>query len=233
MRRALLRFPILGPGLRRIRAATPPWAVVVTVAVALALCSLLLATRPGGPLDRDDLQPVVAALLHWVLPAAAVAAARIADVTIGVMRTVLTVAGRRLGAGVAAACEALVWISVASAVLSDTTAPKIAGYCLGVGVGTMLGISIVRAAQWGTVTIRVFVDSDRGQDLAQELRGHGLGVTVFTGTGKDGARDMVMSIAPRREAGKIAAELSGRDGVFCCIDSVAVIGTVSGATGRA
>lgn len=204
----------------RVRASAP-W---VAGGLGAAAILILLASRAvDGRVDG---------LLVAALPVVGVVLARIADVTLNVLRTVFVVSGRRTAAGLVAAAETGVWLAAAAVVLDDLTLVKGVAYCVGVGIGTIAGMALVRAAKWGIATVRAFVPEGQGDEVAELLRSRGIGATVFTGRGRDGGRDMVLSLARRREAAAVAQLLAGREDTLLLVDSEAVIGTVAGSTGR-
>lgn len=197
-------------------------AIVATAVLAGAVTVLGVRTQA---LDHARVWQVL-------LPALGVLVARVADVTLGVLRTVFIVSGRRASAGMAAATETAVWLAAASVVLSDLTPVKAVAYCAGVGLGTVVGMGVVRAAKWGVVTMRIFVPEGQGREVAALLHERGLGATVFAGHGRHGPRDMVMAMMLRREAAQVTRELADRPDTFCVSDTEAVVGTISGTRGR-
>lgn len=170
-------------------------------------------------------QPVLEALVSlWpiVWPAAAVALLRMTDVALATLRTVMVVQSKRLAAAAAGGMEALVWLSAAGIVLGDVTPARVAGFALGVAAGTALGIEVAARLKVGSVTVRVYVPrrdpefgmapSVEGDGLAAPVDGHtvaralraaGHAATVFTGVGRDGPVDMVLSTVPRRRADSV------------------------------
>lgn len=215
--------------LRRPSARLLRLAAFVVAGVAVLAIGVLWLAGPGAHLLENA---GGGALLAAALPVVGVIVARIADVTLGVLRTVFIVSGRRMAAGTVAALETGVWLAAAAVVLDDLTPVKAIAYCVGVGLGTLVGMAVVRAARLGVVTVRVFVPHGCGEQIAGFLRERGLGATVFTGQGRDGPRDMVLSMARRREAAAVQHDLAGVEGAFCLIDTDAVIGTVGGVSGK-
>ncbi len=143
--------------------------------------------------------------LIW--PALVVALLRIADVTVNVFRTVFTVQGRRGLAAVTHAIEGALWLSAAGIVFADMTPVRAAGFVVGVGVGTWIGMAIVHRLRLGTVTVRVFVDVSEdpaaGERVLNRIHRAGFGATRFRGEGFRGPVDMVLSTVRRREAQEV------------------------------
>jgi len=188
-------------------------------------------TTPRGVLVQRVLLGllVLAAIagVVWALPADAriavvvavqVALLRISDVTLGVFRTTFVVRGRTLAAAITATLEALVWITAASVVLADVTVTRVIGFAGGVGAGTAIGVSIVGALRLGVVTVRVFAPEGRGEFAASVLRAAGQGATVFSGRGRDGPVEMILSVMKRREADVVCAPLTADPSFYVVIE---------------
>lgn len=193
--------------------------VVVVMAVAAGWLGLL-----------PDLSP----LLRHVGPLLAVVGLRASDVTLGVFKTTFTVGGRRTLAASCAAAEAALWVSAAGLVFSEPTPPRVVAFAVGVGLGTLIGMEVVRRLRLGLVTVRAFVPASpgtsSGQAVAEELRGHGFGATLFHGEGREGPVDMVLSVTRRREARHICALLSQRHpDAFVTVDNAPAPGSRVGA----
>lgn len=146
------------------------------------------------------MEPFLAALL----PALGIAALRVGDVTLNVLRTVLTVQGRKGLAAVFAGAEAGVWLSAAGIVFADLSGPRVVGYVLGVVTGTAIGGVIVEKARLGMVTVRVYVDGSEDLTLGTRVAGAihraGFAATTFDGRGHRGPVSMVLSTVRRRDA---------------------------------
>jgi uncharacterized protein YebE (UPF0316 family) len=126
-----------------------------------------------------------------------IVAARIGDVSLGTIRTVSVINGRRTVAWMLGFVEVLIWILVVSRVINEVkenTFYAIA-YALGFAMGNFVGITIEQHLAYGEQVIRVF---SRSAGLAQRLRGHGYRVTEFQGRGRDGPVEMLFIQAPRK-----------------------------------
>ncbi len=143
-------------------------------------------------------------------PALAIALLRVADVSIGVFRTVFVVQERRLLSALAAALESGTWLAAAGIVFADLTPIRTAGFVVGVAAGTAIGVELTRKLQLGMVTVRIYTDATRVDDDGQPLQmgdavalaihHAGFGATVFRGRGYRGPVDMVLSTVRRRNA---------------------------------
>lgn len=113
--------------------------------------------------------------------------ARILDVSLGTVRTIVTVQGRSVIAFFLAVMEILIWISVAGTVISQTHDKPILGifYALGYATGNVIGILVERKLAFGLIILKV-ITSKTGTGLTQALRKKGQPVTVFHGEGMNG-----------------------------------------------
>ena len=130
------------------RAAERPWwrrgpGLVLAIAVVAAVIGTLVLVLP----------PSAATAL---ITAVQISMLRVTDVMLGVFRTTFIVRGRTLAASLAAFGESAAWISAAGIVLSDLTLLRGLAFATGVGIGTALGVVVVRGLRLGLVTVRVF-----------------------------------------------------------------------------
>ncbi len=115
--------------------------IALLIGGAVALIGALLIVLP----------PSTAAALITALQ---IAMLRVTDVMLGVFRTTFIIRGRTLAASLAAFGESAAWISAAGIVLADLTIVRGLAFATGVGIGTALGVVIVRGLRLGLVTVR-------------------------------------------------------------------------------
>jgi len=191
-------------------AATPWWrrgpGVVLLLAVVVAVVGALLLVLP----------PSAATAL---ITAIQIAMLRVTDVMLGVFRTTFIVRGRTLAASLAAFGESAAWIAAAGIVLADLTLLRGFAFATGVGIGTALGVIVVRGMRLGLVTVRVFAPLARGTEVAELLRAAGQGATMFPGQGRDGPVAMVLSVMRRREADEIVRPLVDDPQLYVAMDA--------------
>jgi len=189
-------------GERRSRA---PMIVLIVALVAAASGAVLLLTPPSA--------------LAALLTALQIALLRVTDVMLNVFRTTFIVRGRTLAASLAAFGESAAWIAAAGIVLADLTLLRGFAFATGVGVGTALGIVVVRSMRLGLVTVRVFAPLDRGHEVAERLRAAGQGATLFPGQGRDGPVAMVLSVMRRREADEVCRPFVDDTSLYVSMDA--------------
>jgi uncharacterized protein YebE (UPF0316 family) len=137
--------------------------------------------------------------------------ARIADVSLGTLRTVAVIRGRRGTSWALGFVEVLIWVIVVSEVITtvkDNWVYAIA-YALGFATGNFIGITIEQYFAFGEQVIRVFTRS--GGTIAARLRDQGFGVTEFEGRGKDGPVQILFVTVRRRLTAAVIGVARGID----------------------
>jgi uncharacterized protein YebE (UPF0316 family) len=162
-----------------------------------------------------------------------IVAARIGDVSLGTIRTVSVINGRRGVAWVLGFVEVLLWILVVSRVINeakDNTFYAVA-YALGFATGNFIGITIEQHLAFGEQVIRVF--TRKGPELAHRLRGHGHKVTEFEGKGRDGPVAMLFIQTPRKRVPDVLSVAKTMDADFYyVVDDVRAAAAASAAPTR-
>ncbi len=140
--------------------------------------------------------------VELIVTCALIVIARIADVSLGTIRTVFVVRGHRMGAFVLGFCEVLVWVVVVSRVITNLNQPAYAvSYALGFALGNYAGMTLERWLAYGKQAVRIFT---RRPEIAAALRGAGFAVTEFEGLGRDGIVHLLYVQTHRREVERVA-----------------------------
>lgn len=128
-----------------------------------------------------------------------IALMRICDVSIGTVRTILVVQGRRYYAAFAGFFEVLIWVFAIRFVFQhlDNTA-NLFGYAIGFALGNFFGITIERWIGLGYAHITV-ISRFKTNEIVDDLRIRRYGVTVIPGEGGAGGVSLINCIIPRRE----------------------------------
>jgi uncharacterized protein YebE (UPF0316 family) len=142
--------------------------------------------------------------MNTLVTGSVIFAARICDVSIGTVRTIVTVQGRSVVAFFLAIMELLIWISVVSTVIYRIQDEPILAlfYALGFATGNVVGIAVERRLALGFMILRVITRS-ASQSMAQRLRQAGQPVTVFHGEGMRGPVDELYIACRRRELARL------------------------------
>ncbi len=134
--------------------------------------------------------PVLGALLVFFM--------RVADVSLGAIRIVMLVRGRKWIAGILGFFESLVWVLAAGLVLNNLDSPpRIIAFAAGFAAGTVLGGTVEGWIAMGQSVLRVITPVDT-PTVAPALRAAGFGVTVVNAEGLNGDVRLAFTVVPRR-----------------------------------
>jgi uncharacterized protein YebE (UPF0316 family) len=136
--------------------------------------------------------------------------ARVTDVSLGTIRMVSVVQGRRAFAAVLGFFEAVVFISVVAKVLLNMNQPVYAlAYGLGFATGTYLGMLIEQRLAFGKQL--VFLLTPKGPELAEVLRAADYLLAELKGRTREGDLRILCVEIARREAQKLIRIASAVD----------------------
>lgn len=170
--------------------------------------------------------------MNWdvVLGCGLIFVARLFDVSLDTLRMISVFRGRRGMAWLFGFAQVLIWIYAISYAMKNITQPVYAvSYSLGFACGNFLGVTIERWLAHGDQVIRVFTRPDIADAIAGRLRGHGFGVTVFDGRGRDGPVSQLYVESTRKrvvDAAKLCRSMDPE--CFYVVDDVRAASTASG-----
>ena len=126
--------------------------------------------------------------------------ARICDVSIGTVRTIVTVQGRTMIAFILAVFEIIIWTLVASTVIGQVKDQPILVlfYAFGYATGNVVGIKVEAKLAFGLTILRV-ICRESGDTIAATLRGFGQPVTKFVGEGMKGPVTELYIVCRRKD----------------------------------
>ncbi len=118
---------------------------------------------------------------------------RIIDVTLGTLRTIITVKDKIFLASVIGFFEVLVWFLIAKEALDTSSSSVLVGifYALGFACGTYIGGKISRRFVKGKLTVQV-ITTNASTEWTSELRKNGFAVSVMDINQKEGEPDKYM-----------------------------------------
>ncbi len=139
--------------------------------------------------------------------------AKIIEVSIGTLRSILMNKGYRKPAVVLSLVEIFLWVFVASRVITGVSESPIKGvaYCLGFTTGIFLGSLLESKIAFGKVLIQVITSNEKGPQIATFLRASGCGVTSVDAQGKAEARKILMIYTNRRGSNALIKEIQKMD----------------------
>lgn len=107
--------------------------------------------------------------------------ARIVDVTLGTIRTVLLVKGKKITAAIISFFEILIWFFVAREALNNEVSSILIPICysLGFATGTLLGAYLSDRLIDGNISVQVVVKGENTDSLIKKIRDNGFGVSII------------------------------------------------------
>ena len=123
--------------------------------------------------------------------------ARVLDVSLNTMRTILMVKGRRYAAAICGFFEVLVYIIALSRVFGSLGEPiRLAVYAAGFSTGIIVGSLIEERLALGYLGAQIITPAENEQ-LVEVLREARFGVTTWSGRGRTGEK-LVINVLFRR-----------------------------------
>jgi uncharacterized protein YebE (UPF0316 family) len=156
--------------------------------------------------------------MHPLLVALLIFCLRLVDVSMGTVRILMAVRGRRLLAAVIGFFEVSIFLVAISQVVNNIENWwNVLGYAGGFAVGTVIGMTIENKLALGIAEVDI-VSMGKGTEIAEALRAEGYGATEFLGAGKSNLVDMVRAVVRRREIGAVMdAAIAVDDSAFITV----------------
>jgi uncharacterized protein YebE (UPF0316 family) len=144
--------------------------------------------------------------------------ARVCDVSLATIRTLMVVRGQKLYAAIIGFFEVIIYILALGKIFSDLTNPlNLLFYALGYATGNYVGTYFEEKLAVGIFTAQVITLKDPLQ-LTEILREKGYGVTVIEGEGREGKRYILQIILKRKRFRDLQTEIDQWDeNAFCTI----------------
>lgn len=139
--------------------------------------------------------------------------ARILDVSLGTVRVILTVKGKKLFAAICGFVEVVIWFSIVrEALSSDVTSFWIViFYAGGFATGTYIGGFLSDKFIKGTLSLQVILSS-RNDEVIDKIRKNGFAVSVIDVEGREGGEKYMLFIEiNKKDFNKIKKIISDLD----------------------
>ena len=137
--------------------------------------------------------------------------ARICDVSLMTMRTLMVVRGQRMYAATIGFFEVIIYIVALGKIFNDLSNPlNLISYALGFATGNYVGSWLEEKLAVGTYTVQVITLKDP-LELTEMLRDKGYGVTVIEGEGREGRRYILQIILHRKRFRELRKEIDEWD----------------------
>ena len=128
---------------------------------------------------------------------------RLCDVTLGTLRIVMTVRGRKLFAALFGFIEVTIFVVAISRVVRNMGNPwLVLGYSSGFAAGTLVGMTIEERLALGWTVVRI-ISTDLSKRVAEALRQVGFGVTEMSGQGMRGTVQIFEVVVRRADLPKV------------------------------
>jgi len=149
--------------------------------------------------------------MELILQALFVFTARIVDVSMGTIRTILLVKGQRKIATVIGFFEVMIYLIVLGKVVGNINKPLlIIAYCLGYACGNFVGSKLEEKLSIGRLIVQIIV-KDLSCGIVEALRDAGFGVTIFEGNGMEGSSYMLNIITERKKVRELQRITNDQD----------------------
>jgi uncharacterized protein YebE (UPF0316 family) len=135
--------------------------------------------------------------------------AKIAEISVQSLKTVLMVKGQRVYASMLGFLEVMIWGLVISAVITTLGNDMwlLLFYCIGYATGLFLGSLLEEKLALGTVSIQIVVKPKHTETICQYLTARGNGYTIFNGHGAKSEANLIIIVVERKQSKKMLREI--------------------------
>lgn len=125
--------------------------------------------------------------------------ARVLDVSLGTIRTLMVVQGRKWQAALIGFFEVTIYVIILGKVVNDLSNPlSLLSYSLGYACGNYVGITIENKIGLGNLGAQIILNDSDNKQLIEILRDENFGVTVLQGEGREGTREILSVVIKRK-----------------------------------
>lgn len=161
-------------------------------------------------------------IMHWVIIPLAIFLARIVDVSINTLRTVLMLGGRKRLAPVFGFFESFIWLVAIGQIMKNLdSVTSYFAYAGGFASGIYVGMLLEEKLAFGKVIVRLITSKNAAQ-LIEVLKREGYSLTIVDGKGGRGGKvNLIFSVLQRSELPKFKRLMNQWDpGTFYSIEAV-------------
>ena len=128
---------------------------------------------------------------------------RVLNMALDTVRMLTVVRGMRTITWILGVLQTMLFVLALGTVLNDLNNPiKIMAYSFGFATGNVVGMNIEKKLAFGFMNMTI-ISSNRGQELAEKLRGLGHAVTEIPARGKDGSVEILECSIQRKFAPEV------------------------------
>ena len=136
--------------------------------------------------------------------------AKIIEVSIRTIRTVLLIKGERRIAAIIGFFEILLWITIVTRVISDLSDDPLKAivYALGFSIGIYVGSTLETKIGIGLSEIQANIKASESKELVDELRAEGFAVTEIKAEGQEDDRIILSLFVQRTKVNQIVYKIT-------------------------
>ncbi len=148
--------------------------------------------------------------MAWYIPVL-IFFARICDVSIGTVRTILMISGRPWISAGLGFVEVIIWVLAVGGTITYLSNPfALLGYATGFATGVLVGVLLESRLALGHRIVRA-ISIDPKKDLSGLLRSKGFIVTRVDGHGRNGPVEIAFMVIKRRQLHVLTAAIAEAD----------------------
>lgn len=130
--------------------------------------------------------------------------ARVVDVTMATVRTLMVMQSRKLQAAIIGFFEVIIYITALGKVVDSLDNPiSLLAYGLGFACGTYVGIIVENKIALGNLAAQIILKTADNKELIDVLREKKFGVTIIEGHGIQGPREILNIALNRKDLEKL------------------------------
>lgn len=135
--------------------------------------------------------------------------AKIIEISVQSLKTVLMVKGQRVYASLLGFLEVMIWGLVISAVITTLGNDiwLLLFYCVGYASGLYLGSLLEEKLALGTVSLQIIAKPKHTEEICAYLTARGNGYTVFRGHGAKSDANLIIIVVQRKQSKKLFREI--------------------------
>ena len=135
--------------------------------------------------------------------------AKVIEISIQALKTVMMVKGQRVRAALRGFTECMIWglvISTLVTTLGDNLL-LLVFYCSGYALGLFIGSTIESKIAIGTSNLELIANDESTEKITMYLKENNRGYTVFEGHGSVDKMNMIFIVLPRKEMPKVLRDI--------------------------
>lgn len=137
--------------------------------------------------------------------------ARVIDVSLGTLRMILVIRGKKYPAALIGFFEILVYTVALGLVVGSLKEPvKLLTFCAGFALGILVGSFIEEKLSLGYRGIQAIIDQ-KNAHIVEELRSEGFPVTCWEACGRQGPKLVLSMVVTRSNSQKLSARILEKD----------------------